>query len=58
MRWEGRRQSQNVEDRRSQGAAPMMVGGGLLTLILMIALMFLGVDPMQVANGASCGHSH
>jgi len=52
MRWEGRRQSQNVEDRRSQGAAPMMVGGGLLTLILMIALMFLGVDPMQVARMA------
>ncbi|MEI6241112.1 MAG: neutral zinc metallopeptidase, partial [Planctomycetia bacterium] len=52
MRWEGRRQSQNVEDRRSQGAAPMMVGGGLLTLILMIALMFLGVDPMQVAKMA------
>jgi len=52
MRWEGRRQSQNVEDRRSQGAAPMMVGGGLLTLILMIALMFLGVDPIQVARMA------
>ena len=52
MRWEGRRQSKNVEDRRSQGAAPMMVGGGLLTLILMIALMFLGVDPMQVARMA------
>jgi predicted metalloprotease len=52
MRWEGRRQSQNVEDRRSQGAAPMFVGGGLLTLILMIALMFLGVDPMQVVKMA------
>ena len=30
----------------------MFVGGGLLTLLLMIALMFLGVDPMQVARMA------
>ena len=50
MRWEGRRQSQNVEDRRSQSAAPMFVGGGLLTILLMLALMFLGVDPQQVAQ--------
>jgi predicted metalloprotease len=52
MRWEGRRQSQNVEDRRSQGAAPMFVGGGLLTILLMLFLMFLGMDPMQVAQMA------
>ena len=52
MRWEGRRQSKNVEDRRSMGAAPAFVGGGLFTLLLMIALMFLGVDPMQVARMA------
>ena len=50
MRWEGRRQSKNFEDRRSQGAAPMFVGGGLLTILLMLALMFLGVDPQQVAQ--------
>jgi len=52
MRWEGRRQSKNFEDRRSQGAAPMFVGGGLLTILLMLALMFLGVDPQQVAQMA------
>lgn len=52
MRWEGRRQSQNVEDRRRQGAAPMFVGGGLLTILLMLFLMFIGVDPMQVAQMA------
>ena len=52
MRWEGRRQSQNVEDRRSQGAAPMFVGGGLLTILLMLFLMFIGMDPMQVAQMA------
>jgi len=51
MRWEGRRQSQNVEDRRSVGQQ-VVVGGGLLTLVLMIVMMFLGVDPMQLAQVA------
>lgn len=50
MRWEGRRQSKNVEDRRQVRAAPMMIGGGLLTLLFMVVLMFLGVDPRQVAQ--------
>jgi hypothetical protein len=45
MRWEGRRQSEHVEDRRSVGQQ-VVVGGGLLTLLFMIVLMFLGVDPM------------
>ena len=35
MRWEGRRQSQNVEDRRSAGQQAL-VGGGLLTLVIMV----------------------
>ena len=51
MRWEGRRQSEHVEDRRSVGQQ-MVVGGGLLTLLLMLAMMFLGFDPMQVAQVA------
>ena len=49
MRWEGRRESENVEDRRGMGA-PTMVGGGLLMLLLMIGLMFLGVDPQQAVG--------
>jgi predicted metalloprotease len=48
MRWEGRRQSDNVEDRRNM-AAPAFVGGGLLTLLLMFVFLFLGADPRQVA---------
>ena len=49
MRWEGRRQSENVEDRRGVGA-PVLVGGGLITLLLMVAMMFLGFDPQMVAQ--------
>ncbi|MFM9057630.1 MAG: neutral zinc metallopeptidase [Planctomycetaceae bacterium] len=51
MEWKSRRQSQNVEDRRSVGQQ-VVVGGGLLTLLLMSVMMFLGVDPMQVAQVA------
>ncbi len=44
MRWEGRRQSENVEDRRR--VSPQMVaGGGLLSIVLVAALLLLGVDP-------------
>ena len=49
MRWEGRRQSKNVEDRRDV-AGPVMVGGGLFTILIMIVLMFLGAPPEQLAK--------
>lgn len=49
MRWEGRRESKNVEDRRGIGG-PVLVGGGFVTLLLMVAMMFLGFDPQQVAQ--------
>jgi predicted metalloprotease len=39
MRWQGRRQSKNVEDRRSLGRE-VAVGGGLLTLLIMAAAIF------------------
>ena len=46
MRWEGRRQSDNIEDRRgmriSRGG---LVGGGLGTIALALLIMFMGGDP-------------
>jgi len=44
MRWQGRRGSDNVEDRRSMGK-PAMVGGGLIGIILVLVVLFLGGDP-------------
>jgi predicted metalloprotease len=44
MRWEGRRQSENVEDRRRM-SPQMGAGGGLISILLVAALLFLGVDP-------------
>ena len=46
MRWRGRRASENVEDRRRAGG-PVAVGGGLMTLVIMLVLVFLGMDPIQ-----------
>lgn len=49
MKWEGREQSENVEDRRGMGRkAGLAVGGGGL-LILLIATLF-GFDPQQIAR--------
>lgn len=46
MRWQGRRASENVEDRRGAGR-PVAVGGGLMTLVILLVLVFLGMDPIQ-----------
>ena len=51
MRWQGRKTSANVEDRR--GSSPMMRGGGLGCggILLIIAIsMFFGRDPQQVID--------
>lgn len=49
MLWKGRRQSANVEDRR--GRSPkVMVGGGIGTIIVVLAIYFLGGDPTQLLN--------
>jgi predicted metalloprotease len=50
MRWEDRRRSENVEDRRGMGPAGMAVGGGAgLLIILLIATLF-GADPGQMLD--------
>ncbi len=45
MRWRGRRQSANVEDRRGAGSGTRIAGGGLGLLLLVGIGLFLGVDP-------------
>ena len=48
MRWEGRRQSENIEDRRGMRVGRGMVGGGIGTLALVLLVMYLGGDPAAV----------
>lgn len=44
MRWKGRRASENVEDRRSM-KGPLVAGGGVLGLVLLLVVILLGGDP-------------
>ncbi|MFY7876481.1 MAG: neutral zinc metallopeptidase [Pirellula sp.] len=50
MRWEGREQSANVEDRRgmAMNAGGMVAGGGIGTLLLILIMTFLGANPAKL----------
>jgi len=57
MRWQGRRESGNVEDRRRIGA-PVAVGGGFLVLVLAVIVALMGGDPrplLQQVNQPRAG---
>lgn len=58
MRWEGRRQSENVEDRRGAGGGGrggMAMGGGLGMLVLVLIVWMLGGDPMALIQQSGGG---
>jgi len=42
MRWIGRRESSNVDDRRGLSTGGMVAGGGILGVIILLLNMFLG----------------
>jgi hypothetical protein len=50
MRWQGGRQSSNVEDRRGMGG--VAVGGGIGTVIIALVVMLMGGDPGTVLQQA------
>lgn len=56
MRWQGRRESGNVEDRRGM-AGPVAIGGGILGIIALLFNLFLGgdvdVSQLQAPGGGS-----
>ncbi len=56
MLWKGRRASENVEDRRGL-SAKRVVGGGIGTVVLVLAVWFLGGDPTQLLQGLQQGGS-
>lgn len=49
MRWSGRRESGNVEDRRGMSGGKI-VGGGIGGIVIALIIYFLGGDPSQVLN--------
>jgi uncharacterized protein len=53
MRWQGRRGSRNVVDRRGMG--PGLAGGGIGAVIIALIVMFMGGDPSVVLDDAVSG---
>src|SRR5687768_175824 len=52
MRWAGRRQSGNVEDRRGMRPGMVVGGGGLVTLVVLAIALLTGVDPREILQQA------
>lgn len=51
MKWEGRRQSSNVDDRRGmRGKGGLIAGGGILGIIVVLLQLFGGETGQQVAS--------
>ena len=51
MLWQGRRESDNVEDERSSGGGGRIVmGGGIGTVILVVLYLLLGGNPQALFN--------
>ena len=49
MRWKGRKESSNVEDRRGMSPGGKgMVGGGIGTIAIVIVVLLLGGDPTSI----------
>ena len=49
MQWSGRRESDNVEDRRGSGGGRIAIGGGA-TILALLAAWALGIDPRVLLN--------
>jgi predicted metalloprotease len=47
MRWQGERESENVEDRRGAGGG-LAIGGGLGGILVLILALVFGADPRQL----------
>jgi predicted metalloprotease len=48
MKWKGRRQSSNMEDRRGMSGGGMLLGGGVIGVIVLLIQMFTGADLSQI----------
>ncbi len=55
MRWQGRRESSNVEDRRSGGGRRAVSIGGIGTIVVVLIVWLLGGNPRQVLQMLQTG---
>jgi predicted metalloprotease len=50
MLWQGRRESENVEDVRGSGGRRFAVGGGIGGVIIVVVYLLLGGDPQALLD--------
>ncbi len=55
MKWQGRRGSENVEDRRGMSTGTKVVGGGVGTLVIILLVYLLGGDPSGLIQEGATG---
>lgn len=55
MKWQGRRGSDNIEDRRRMGSGQALGGSGLGILAIVVIAYFLGVDVTPLLNSSGVG---
>ena len=51
MKWQGGRRSSNIEDRRGMRPRGGLIGGGIGSILLIIAALYFGVDPSFLIEG-------
>lgn len=51
MKWMGRRESGNMEDRRSVSGGKVALGGGVIGIVILLINAFMGGDSSQILNG-------
>ena len=57
MKWQGRRGSSNVEDRRGMSTGTKVVGGGIGTLVVVLIVYLLGGDPSAILQQSGAGEA-
>lgn len=50
MKWQGREESENIEDRRGVSGRTVATGGGILTIVVVLIGWLMGGDPIQLYN--------
>jgi predicted metalloprotease len=50
MKWQGKRMSENVEDRRGIGGRGLAVGGGVGGVVILVLYLLLGGDPSEITQ--------
>jgi predicted metalloprotease len=55
MRWQGRRTSGNVEDRRGMSGGKLAVGGGIGTIVIALIIFLMGGNPGELLDQLQVG---